>query len=77
MFERLTRRASRALVSAQAEAVERRHEYLGTERLLLGLIGVDDGAGGQILAGLGADSSWAGTQLPGLASDPPIARRCP
>ncbi len=37
MFERFTDRARRVLVEAQAEAVEARHGFIGTEHVLLGL----------------------------------------
>jgi ATP-dependent Clp protease ATP-binding subunit ClpC len=39
MFERFTNRARHAVVLAQEEARQLRHNYIGTEHLLLGLLG--------------------------------------
>ncbi len=50
MFERFTERARCAVVLAQEEARGLRHNYIGTEHILLGLIAEHDGAGAQILA---------------------------
>lgn len=38
MFERFTERARRVVVLAQNEAERLRHQYIGTEHLLLGLL---------------------------------------
>jgi ATP-dependent Clp protease ATP-binding subunit ClpC len=48
-----------ALVSAVAASNALAHNYIGCEHLLLGLISEPDGAGGQILRGLGADERQA------------------
>jgi ATP-dependent Clp protease ATP-binding subunit ClpA len=48
-----------ALVGAVAAANALGHNYVGCEHLLLGLISEPDGAGGQILRGLGADERQA------------------
>ncbi|HUN32649.1 MAG TPA: Clp protease N-terminal domain-containing protein [Trebonia sp.] len=48
-----------ALVGAAAAANALGHNYIGCEHLLLGLITEPDGAGGQILRGLGADERLA------------------
>jgi ATP-dependent Clp protease ATP-binding subunit ClpA len=43
MFERFTDRARRTVVHAQDEARQLQHNYIGTEHLLLGLLGEPDG----------------------------------
>jgi ATP-dependent Clp protease ATP-binding subunit ClpA len=48
-----------ALVGAVAAANALGHNYIGCEHLLLGLISESDGAGGQILRGLGVDERQA------------------
>src|SRR6185437_13573382 len=53
MFERFTSRARHVVVLAQEEARRLRHNYIGTEHLLLGLLGEPDGVAGRVLAGFG------------------------
>jgi ATP-dependent Clp protease ATP-binding subunit ClpA len=53
MFERFTNRARHVVVLAQEEARRLRHNYIGTEHILLGLLGEPDGVGGRALAGFG------------------------
>ena len=53
MFERFTNRARHVVVLAQEEARRLRHNYIGTEHILLGLLGEPDGAAGRALAGFG------------------------
>jgi ATP-dependent Clp protease ATP-binding subunit ClpC len=53
MFERFTNRARHVVVLAQEEARRLRHNYIGTEHILLGLLGEPDGAAGRVLAGIG------------------------
>ena len=57
MFERFTERARQVVVLAQEEARTLKHNYIGTEHILLGLIREGDGIGARILAesGVGAD----------------------
>ena len=43
MFERFTNRARHAVVLAQEEARRLHHNYIGTEHVLLGLLGEPDG----------------------------------
>ncbi len=50
MFERFTKDARQVVVRAQEEARALQHNYIGTEHILLGLIG----AGGEVGAALGA-----------------------
>ena len=50
MFERFTERARQVVVLAQEEARTLKHNYIGTEHILLGLLREGQGAGAQILA---------------------------
>jgi ATP-dependent Clp protease ATP-binding subunit ClpC len=52
MFERFTERARQAVVRAQDEARLLRHDSIGTEHLLLGLLGDRDALANQVLANL-------------------------
>jgi ATP-dependent Clp protease ATP-binding subunit ClpC len=52
-----TDRARRVVVLAQDEARLLNHDYLGTEHLLLGVIGEGEGVAAQVLMRLGADLS--------------------
>ena len=53
MFERFTNRARHVVVLSQEEARELHHNYIGTEHLLLGLLGEPEGVAGRVLAGQG------------------------
>jgi ATP-dependent Clp protease ATP-binding subunit ClpC len=53
MFERFTDKARHVVVLAQEEARRLDHNYIGTEHLLLGLLGVPEGVGGRALASVG------------------------
>ena len=53
MFERFTSPARAAVVLAQEEARVLRHNYIGTEHLLLGLIRQTDGLADEVLTSLG------------------------
>jgi ATP-dependent Clp protease ATP-binding subunit ClpC len=53
MFERFTNRARHAVVLAQEEARRMQHNYIGTEHVLLGLLGEPDGLACRTLEGLG------------------------
>jgi ATP-dependent Clp protease ATP-binding subunit ClpC len=53
MFERFTGRARHVVVLAQEEARMMSHNYIGTEHVLLGLLGEPDSIGGQVLASFG------------------------
>jgi ATP-dependent Clp protease ATP-binding subunit ClpC len=50
VFERFTERARQVVVLAQAEARELRHNYIGTEHLLLGLLREKEGIAARVLA---------------------------
>jgi hypothetical protein len=53
VFDRLTEQARRAVVLAQVEARRLRHDYVGSEHLLLGLLAVQDGVAAQVLGSSG------------------------
>ena len=53
MFERFTERARQVIVLAQGEARLLKHNYIGTEHELLGLIREEQGLAAQALASLG------------------------
>jgi ATP-dependent Clp protease ATP-binding subunit ClpA len=53
MFERFTDRARRVVVLAQQEARRLNHDYIGTEHILLGLIGEGKGVAARALESLG------------------------
>lgn len=55
MFERFTDRARETVVRTQVEAGELRHERIGTEHVLLGLLRGDDRTLVSVLAELGAE----------------------
>ena len=55
MWERLTERAQKVLQLAQEEAIELGHPAIGTEHLLLGLLGEGEGFAARALKSLGLD----------------------
>ncbi len=52
MFERFTERARQVVVLAQDEARRLRHNYIGTEHLLLGLLREEEGLAARVLESL-------------------------
>jgi ATP-dependent Clp protease ATP-binding subunit ClpA len=54
-FERFTDRARRVLTHAQAEAQRRKHNYIGAEHILLGLLHEDEGVAVRVLGDLGIE----------------------
>jgi ATP-dependent Clp protease ATP-binding subunit ClpC len=55
MFERFTEKAIRVIMLAQEEARRLGHNFVGTEQLLLGLIGEGTGVGAETLECLGVN----------------------
>jgi ATP-dependent Clp protease ATP-binding subunit ClpC len=53
MFERFTNRARHVVVLAQEEARLLNHNYIGTEHILLGLLGEPESVAGQVLTSFG------------------------
>jgi hypothetical protein len=64
MFTRFTPAARRVVVLAQEQARRLRHDYIGTEHLLLGLLAEGEGVGAQALqdAGITLDAARAGIE---------------
>jgi ATP-dependent Clp protease ATP-binding subunit ClpC len=52
MFERFTERARQVVVLAQDEARALKHNYIGTEHILLGLLRVEEGLAARVLESL-------------------------
>jgi ClpA/ClpB-like protein len=74
MFTRFTPAARRVVVLAQEQARGLRHNYIGTEHLLLGVLAESEGVGAQALAGAGItlDVARAGVeQLTGCGQKTP------
>src|SRR5258708_40090849 len=65
MFERFTNRARHVVVLAQEEARQLQHNYIGTEHILLGLLGEPGGVAAQALDRVGM--SLAGAREGGKA----------
>jgi ATP-dependent Clp protease ATP-binding subunit ClpC len=55
MFERFTERARQVVVLAQDEARALRHNYIGTEHLLLGLLREEEGLAARVLGQVGIE----------------------
>ena len=56
-FEKFSERARRVLTSAQEEAQQLNHNYIGTEHILLGLLREEEGVAAKVLNNLGVSSS--------------------
>src|SRR3712207_2416952 len=54
MFGRFTERARKVVILAQEEAELLRHNYIGTEHILLGLLREGEGVAARVLSDLGA-----------------------
>jgi ATP-dependent Clp protease ATP-binding subunit ClpC len=71
-FERFTERAKKVLTLAQQEAERTRLSYIGTEHLLLGLLGEPDGLGARVLASMDVDADRVRAPIEAaLAERPP------
>jgi ATP-dependent Clp protease ATP-binding subunit ClpC len=55
MFERFTEKASKVIMLAQEEARRLGHNFVGTEQILLGLIGEGTGIGAKVLKSMGVN----------------------
>src|SRR5881398_829499 len=55
MFERFTERARQVVVLAQEEARTLKHNYIGTEHILLGLLREEEGLAARVLESLDGD----------------------
>ena len=63
MFERFTERARQVVVLAQEEARTLKHNYIGTEHILLGLLREEEGVAGRALARLDITVEHARSQI--------------
>jgi ATP-dependent Clp protease ATP-binding subunit ClpC len=68
MFERFTDRARRVIVLAQEAARERDHNYIGTEHILLGLVGADGGIAVRVLHSMNITSSEIRAKCDGIVA---------
>ena len=59
----VTPRAKKVLELSLRESLALRHERIGTEHLLLGLVRADDGVGARVLVGFGADGASVRTRV--------------
>jgi ATP-dependent Clp protease ATP-binding subunit ClpC len=63
VFERFTERARQSVVLAQDEARALKHNYIGTEHLLLGLLREEEGLAARVLVSLGVTLDEARGQI--------------
>lgn len=63
VFDRLTQHARRVVVRAQEEARRLKHDYVGTEHLLLGLLREEEGRAARMLASSGVTYESARRQV--------------
>ena len=77
MFERFTERARQVVVLAQEEARALKHNYIGTEHLLLGLLREEEGIAARVLAGLDVRLDEVRSQIArliGQGDEPPTGQ---
>ena len=63
MFERFTERARQVVVLAQEEARTLKHNYIGTEHILLGLVRESSGLAARVLRDLGAEPAQVRAEI--------------
>src|SRR6266851_3491891 len=73
MFERFTDRARRVLVLAQEEARLLDHNHIGTEHILLGLIGEEQGVAAQVLGSFGISAQAAREKVQDMVGPPGLS----
>jgi dipeptidase E len=73
MFDRFTDDAKKAMSLARHEALSLRHEYIGCEHLLLGLLRLPSGGASQALRALGVDAGAARAAVLAAAPAGPAA----
>jgi ATP-dependent Clp protease ATP-binding subunit ClpC len=69
MFERFTERSRRVIVLAQEEARLLRHNYIGTEHLLLGMLADPEGAAARTLESLDVTLEAARAEVTGIIGE--------
>jgi hypothetical protein len=70
--DNFTERGRRALAMAREEAVRLRHEYTGTEHLLLGLLREEKGLAAQVLNGAGVTVETARVEMQRILGTSPL-----
>src|SRR3990170_4610444 len=70
MFERFTERARQVVVLAQDEARALKHNYIGTEHILLGLLREEEGLAARILLDFDADAEKIRNEIIRMLSGP-------
>ncbi len=68
MFERFTNRARHTVVLAQEEARRLHHNYIGTEHILLGLLGEPEGVAARALENFGMSLEGARREVAAIVS---------
>jgi len=68
VFERFTERARQVVVLAQEEARTLKHNYIGTEHILLGLLREEEGLAARVLASLGVTADLARDRIVRIVS---------
>ena len=66
MFERFTARARHTVVLSQEEARQLKHNYIGTEHILLGLLGEPEAVAGKVLASFGITLDGTRDEVTGI-----------
>lgn len=75
MFDRLTSEARTAVSLAEAEARTMKHGFVGTEHLLLGLLGEEHGVAGRTLQGAGMSADTVRAEVHRRVADPLVSGR--
>ena len=75
MFKNHTERARKVMELAGDEARQFNHEYIGTEHLLLGLLGEGTGVGAGVLKNLGVDLPKVRLEFEKLVKRGPITAK--
>src|SRR5918996_1215423 len=70
VFERFTERARQVVVLAQEEARILKHNYIGTEHILLGLLREEEGLAARVLQAFDADSEKIRNEVIRMLSGP-------
>src|ERR671910_772159 len=70
MFERFTERARQVVVLAQDEARALKHNYIGTEHILLGLLRENEGLAARVLLDFDADAEKIRNEIIRMLSGP-------
>ena len=69
MFERFTERSRQVVVYAQDEALALKHNYIGTEHILLGLLRENEGLAARVLGSLDVTVDEVRTQVERRSGD--------